>query len=156
MPVDDDLAEQPFRMPVQWVNRPDLDFRGFSGRIVGGTIRPGDQIRVLPSGTTSTVERIVTMDGDLDEAIAGQSVTLTLTDEIDASRGDVICGRDDPAEVADQFEAHVVWMHEDEMLPGPAVPDEDRCPHGRSDDRASRSIGSTSTASISSPRRRSS
>ena len=118
MPVDDDLAERPFRMPVQWVNRPDLDFRGFSGRIVGGTIRPGDPIRVLPAGTTSTVERIVTMDGDLDEAIAGQSVTLTLTDEIDASRGDVICGRDDPAEVADQFEAHVVWMHEDEMLPG--------------------------------------
>ena len=118
VPVDDDLAEQPFRMPVQWVNRPDLDFRGFSGRIVGGTIKPGDQIRVLPAGTTSTVERIVTMDGDLDEAIAGQSVTLTLTDEIDASRGDVICGRDDPAEVADQFEAHVVWMHEDEMLPG--------------------------------------
>ena len=92
---------------------PNLDFRGFSGRIVGGTIRPGDPIRVLPSGTTSTVERIVTMDGDLDEAIAGQSVTLTLADEIDASRGDVICAADDPAEVADQFEAHVVWMHED-------------------------------------------
>ncbi len=118
MKVDDDLYGGPFRMPVQWVNRPDLDFRGFSGRIVGGSIKPGDQIRVLPAGTTSTVDRIVTMDGDLDEAIAGQSVTLTLTDEIDASRGDVICGRDDPAEVADQFEAHVVWMHEDEMLPG--------------------------------------
>ncbi len=116
--VDDDLYGGPFRMPVQWVNRPDLDFRGFSGRIVGGSIKPGDQIRVLPAGTTSTVDRIVTMDGDLDEAIAGQSVTLTLADEIDASRGDVICGRDDPAEVADQFEAHVVWMHEDEMLPG--------------------------------------
>jgi bifunctional enzyme CysN/CysC len=118
VPVDDDLAEQPFRMPVQWVNRPNLDFRGFSGRIVGGSIKPGDPIRVLPAGTTSTVDRIVTMDGDLDEAIAGQSVTLTLTDEIDASRGDVICGGDDPAEVADQFEAHIVWMHEDEMLPG--------------------------------------
>ncbi|MGB0114633.1 MAG: sulfate adenylyltransferase subunit CysN [Ilumatobacteraceae bacterium] len=118
VPVDDDLAEQPFRMPVQWVNRPNLDFRGFSGRIVGGTIRPGDPIRVLPAGTTSTVARIVTMDGDLDEAIAGQSVTITLADEIDASRGDVICGGDDPAEVADQFEAHIVWMHEDEMLPG--------------------------------------
>ena len=116
--VDDDLAEQPFRMPVQWVNRPNLDFRGFSGRIVGGSIKPGDPIRVLPAGTTSTVDRIVTMDGDLDEAIAGQSVTLTLADEIDVSRGDVICGSDDPAEVADQFEAHVVWMHEDEMLPG--------------------------------------
>jgi bifunctional enzyme CysN/CysC len=116
--VDDDLYDSPFRLPVQWVNRPDLDFRGFSGRIVGGSIKPGDQIRVLPAGTTSTVDRIVTMDGDLDEAIAGQSVTLTLTDEIDVSRGDVICGRDDPAEVADQFEAHIVWMHEDEMLPG--------------------------------------
>ncbi len=118
VPVDDDLADQPFRMPVQWVNRPNLDFRGFSGRIVGGSIRPGDAIRVLPAGTTSTVERIVTMDGDLDEAIAGQSVTITLADEIDASRGDLICAADDPAEVADQFEAHVVWMHEDAMLPG--------------------------------------
>ncbi len=118
VPVDDDLAEQSFRMPVQWVNRPNLDFRGFSGRIVGGTIRPGDPIRVLPAGTTSTVDRIVTMDGDLDEAIAGQSVTITLTDEIDASRGDLICAADDPAEVADQFESHIVWMHEDAMLPG--------------------------------------
>ncbi len=118
VPVDDELADGAFRMPVQWVNRPNLDFRGFSGRIVGGTIRPGDAIRVLPAGTTSTVERIVTMDGDLHEAIAGQSVTLTLSDEIDASRGDLICGSDEPAEVADQFEAHVVWMHEDEMLPG--------------------------------------
>jgi bifunctional enzyme CysN/CysC len=118
VPVDDDLAEQPFRLPVQWVNRPNLDFRGFSGRIVGGTIKPGDPIRVLPSGTTSTVERIVTMDGDLNEAIAGQSVTITLADEIDASRGDLLCAADSPAEVADQFEAHIVWMHEDEMLPG--------------------------------------
>jgi bifunctional enzyme CysN/CysC len=118
VPVDDELADGPFRMPVQWVNRPNLDFRGFSGRIVGGTIRPGDAIRVLPANTTSSVARIVTMDGDLDEAIAGQSVTLTLTDEIDASAGDVICGAKDPAEVADQFEAHIVWMHEDAMLPG--------------------------------------
>ncbi len=118
VPVDDDTAALPFRMPVQWVNRPDLDFRGFSGRIVGGVIRPGDPIRVLPAGTTTTVERIVTMDGDLDEAVAGQSVTLTLADEIDASRGDLICGGDSPAEVADQFEGHVVWMAEEEMLPG--------------------------------------
>ncbi len=116
--VDDATASGPFRMPVQWVNRPNLDFRGFSGRIVGGTVRPGDAVRVLPAGTTSTVDRIVTMDGDLDEAVAGQSVTITLTDEIDASRGDVLCAGDAPAEVADQFEAHVVWMHEDEMLPG--------------------------------------
>jgi bifunctional enzyme CysN/CysC len=118
VPVDDDTAQRSFRMPVQWVNRPDLDFRGFSGRIVGGTVRPGDPVRVLPAGTTSTVARIVTMDGDLDEAVAGQSVTLVLNDEIDASRGDVISAADAPAEVADQFEAHIVWMHEDEMLPG--------------------------------------
>jgi bifunctional enzyme CysN/CysC len=118
VPVDDDVAAGPFRMPVQWVNRPNLDFRGFSGRIVGGSIKPGDPIRVLPAGTTSTVDRIVTMDGDLAVAVAGQSVTITLTDEIDASRGDLMCAGDAPAEVADQFEAHVVWMHEDEMLPG--------------------------------------
>ncbi|WP_395153346.1 sulfate adenylyltransferase subunit CysN [Ilumatobacter sp.] len=119
VPVDDaSSADGAFRMPVQWVNRPNLDFRGFSGRIVGGSIRPGDTIRVLPSGTTSTVERIVTMDGDLDIGISGQSVTITLVDEIDASRGDLICAADAPAEVADQFEAHVVWMHDDEMLPG--------------------------------------
>ena len=118
VPVDDDVAAGPFRMPVQWVNRPNLDFRGFSGRIVGGSIKPGDPIRVLPAGTTSTVDRMVTMDGDLDVAVAGQSVTITLTDEIDASRGDLMCAGDAPAEVADQFEAHVVWMHEDGMLPG--------------------------------------
>jgi len=123
VPVDDpdddgSVASQPFRMPVQWVNRPNLDFRGFSGRIVGGIVRPGDAIRVLPAGTTSTVDRIVTKDGDLDQGVAGQSVTITLADEIDASRGDLICAGDSPAEVADQFEAHVVWMHEDEMLPG--------------------------------------
>jgi bifunctional enzyme CysN/CysC len=118
VPVHDDVAARPFRMPVQWVNRPNLDFRGFSGRIVGGSIKPGDPIRVLPAGTTSTVDRIVTMDGDLAVAVAGQSVTITLTDEIDASRGDLMCAGDAPAEVADQFEAHVVWMHEDEMLPG--------------------------------------
>ena len=116
--VDDERPSLPFRMPVQWVNRPDLDFRGFSGQIVGGTIRPGDPVRVLPSGTTSTVDRIVTMDGDLDVAAAGRSVTITFTDEIDASRGDILCGQNDPAEVADQFEGHIVWMHEDAMLPG--------------------------------------
>jgi bifunctional enzyme CysN/CysC len=118
VPVDDERADGPLRFPVQWVNRPNLDFRGFSGEIVGGTVRPGDPVRVLPAGTLSTVDRIVTMDGDLDEAIAGQSVTLTLTDEIDASRGDLICAADAPAEVADQFEGHVIWMHEDAMLPG--------------------------------------
>ncbi|MCA1009049.1 sulfate adenylyltransferase subunit CysN [Rhodococcus hoagii] len=115
--IDDDLRTGPFRMPVQWVNRPDLDFRGFSGQIVGGVVRPGDRIRVLPSGTESTVERIVTTDGDLDEAVAGRSVTITLADEIDISRGDVLAGVDALPGVADQFEAQLVWMGEHEMLP---------------------------------------
>ncbi|CAM3226636.1 sulfate adenylyltransferase subunit CysN [Prescottella defluvii] len=115
--IEDELRSGPFRMPVQWVNRPNLDFRGFSGQIVGGAVRPGDRVRVLPSGKESTVDRIVTMDGDLDEAIAGQSVTVTLTDEIDISRGDVLAVSDALPGVADQFEAHVVWMGEHEMLP---------------------------------------
>jgi len=108
----------PLRLPVQWVNRPDHAFRGFSGRLLGGRVRPGDAVRVLPSGRQSTVARIVTLDGDLDEAINGQSVTLTLADEIDISRGDVICAAGDPAGVADQFEAHLVWMAEQPLLPG--------------------------------------
>ena len=114
----DRLREQPFRMPVQWVNRPNLDFRGFSGTIAGGRIAPGDAIRVVPSGKTSTVTKIVTMRGELDEAVAGQSVTITLADEIDCSRGDVIAAADAPPEVADQFEATIVWMDEHPMLPG--------------------------------------
>ncbi len=116
--IEDALQHSPFRMPVQWVNRPDLDFRGFSGQIVSGIIRPGERIRALPSGQESTVARIVTFDGDLDEAVAGQSVTLTLADEIDISRGDVISVANNPPAVADQFEAHLVWMAEHEMLPG--------------------------------------
>ena len=116
--IEDALQHSPFRMPVQWVNRPDLDFRGFSGQVLSGIIRPGDRIRVLPSGQESDVERIVTFGGDLDEAVAGQSVTLTLTDEIDISRGDVISISNNPPAVADQFEAHIVWMAENEMLPG--------------------------------------
>jgi bifunctional enzyme CysN/CysC len=116
--IEDALQHSPFRMPVQWVNRPDLDFRGFSGQVLSGIIRPGDRIRVLPSGQESDVERIVTFSGDLDEAVAGQSVTLTLTDEIDISRGDVISISNNPPAVADQFEAHIVWMAETEMLPG--------------------------------------
>jgi bifunctional enzyme CysN/CysC len=104
--VDDLRMQQgPFRLPVQWVNRPDSDFRGFTGMIVGGTVKPGDRIRVQPSGRESTGRRIVTYDGDLDLAVAGQSVTLTLNDEIDISRGAVISGADSPAQVADQFEA---------------------------------------------------
>ena len=105
-------------MPVQWVNRPTLDFRGFAGLIASGRIAPGDPVRVLPSGRTSTVARIVTQGGDLDDAVAGQSVTLTLTDEIDCSRGDVIATADDPPQVADQFEATIVWMAEEALLPG--------------------------------------
>lgn len=109
---------KPFRMAVQWVNRPNLDFRGFSGQISTGTVKPGDNVRVLPSGKTSTISRIVTMDGDLDEAVAGQSVTLCLADEVDCSRGDVIALADNPPETADQFEASIVWMADEEMLPG--------------------------------------
>jgi bifunctional enzyme CysN/CysC len=115
--VDDALQRAPFRMLVQWVNRPNLDFRGFSGRVVGGSVRPGDRVKVLPSAKETTVSRIVTRDGDLDAAIAGQSVTLTLADEIDVSRGDVVCASESAASIADQFEATVIWMDEEEMLP---------------------------------------
>jgi bifunctional enzyme CysN/CysC len=118
VPVGQDAQDGPFRMPVQWVNRPGHDFRGFAGVIVGGRVRTGDRVRVVPSGQQSTVTRIVTMDDDLEEAVAEQSVTLTLADEIDISRGDVLCAADSPAGTADQFEAHVVWMAEQEMLPG--------------------------------------
>ena len=119
--VNNTLNQQkPFRMPVQWVNRPNLDFRGFSGTIATGSIKPGDEIRVLPSGKTSTVGRIVTFDGDKEEAVAGEAVTLTFTDEIDCSRGQVITTAKDPVEVADQFESTLVWMDEDELLPGRA------------------------------------
>ncbi|MGB7410129.1 MAG: sulfate adenylyltransferase subunit CysN [Sphingopyxis granuli] len=111
---------KPFRMPVQWVNRPNLDFRGFSGQIASGRVAPGDAIRILPSGKTTTIGRIVTMDGDLSEAVAGQSVTLTLADEIDCSRGDVIAAADAPPEAADQFEATLVWMADEAMIPGRA------------------------------------
>jgi bifunctional enzyme CysN/CysC len=116
--LEEEVRAKPFRMPVQWVNRPDLDFRGFSGQIVSGTIRQGDRVRVAPSGLTSTVARIVTQDGDFAEAVAGQSVTITLTDEIDISRGDMLADATDPPGVADQFEAQIVWMSETEMLPG--------------------------------------
>jgi bifunctional enzyme CysN/CysC len=117
-PVEDDLRGKPFRMPVQWVNRPNLDFRGFSGLIASGVVRPGDRIKALPSGRESTVARIVTFTGDLPEAVAGQSVTLTLADEIDVSRGDVLATAASPPAVADQFEATIVWFDEEPMLPG--------------------------------------
>jgi bifunctional enzyme CysN/CysC len=116
----DATADQakPFRLPVQWVNRPNLDFRGFSGFIASGTIKPGDAVRVLPSGRTSTVARVVTFDGDLPAGVAGQSVTITLADEIDCSRGDVLAAAAAPPEVADQFEATVVWMADEALVPG--------------------------------------
>jgi bifunctional enzyme CysN/CysC len=123
--AEDAAQQHSFAMPVQWVNRPNLDFRGFAGRISGGTVTPGDKVRIVPSGKTSTVKDIVTMasDGarqDLPMAAAGQSVTLTLADEIDCSRGDVIAAADNPPLSADRFEASLVWMDETEMLPGRA------------------------------------
>ena len=116
--VEAEEISLPFRMPVQWVNRPDLDFRGYAGRIAGGIIRPGDDIRILPSGKQSKIARIVTMDSDLDEAVSGQSVTLTLTDEIDISRGDVIATSETPPEISDQFDTTIIWLSEEPMLPG--------------------------------------
>ena len=116
--VADHVRSAPFRMWVQWVNRPDLDFRGFSGQISSGVIRPGDRIRALPSGKESKVTRIVTKDGDLEEAIAGQSVTICLKDEIDISRGDLIAGTEVLPGVADQFNATLVWMSDTALLPG--------------------------------------
>jgi bifunctional enzyme CysN/CysC len=111
-------AEKPMRMPVQWVNRPNQNFRGFSGQIASGRLGPGAEVRILPSGRTTRIDRVVTFDGDLEEAVAGQSVTVTLADEIDCSRGDVIAAAGDPPEAADQFEATVVWMADEELLPG--------------------------------------
>ena len=116
--VEGDKSAEAFRLPVQWVNRPNLDFRGFSGTIAGGSIKPGDDVIAMPSGSRSKVAQIVTATGDLARAQAGQSITLTLEDEIDISRGDVICGGQAPSLISDQFCAHVLWMHEDEMLPG--------------------------------------
>ncbi len=107
------LTQHGFRLPVQWVNRPNADFRGFSGTVVAGSIRPGDAIRALPSGQLATVERVVLFDQDLDQALTDQAVTLTLDTEIDLSRGDLIVSADSPCEVSDQFEAELVWMDQD-------------------------------------------
>jgi len=107
-----------FRMPVQWVNRANLNFRGYAGSIVMGSVRPGDAVVAMPSGRVSRVARIVTADGDLEEAVAGQSVTLTLDDEIDISRGDVLCAPADRPEATDQIAAHLIWMHDEPLLPG--------------------------------------
>ncbi|MDR6851821.1 bifunctional enzyme CysN/CysC [Sphingomonas sp. BE123] len=120
VPVGGEGDARPFRMPVQWVNRPNLDFRGFAGTIASGSVKPGDAVRILSSGRTSTIARIVTYDGDLAEAGQDQSVTLTLADEVDCSRGDVIVAADAPPEVADQFQATIVWMDQEDLLPGRA------------------------------------
>jgi bifunctional enzyme CysN/CysC len=116
--VESDNAAKPFRFPVQWVNRPDLNFRGYAGTVASGTIHPGDKIVVAASGKPSTVARLVTADGDLDEARAGDAITITLSDEIDIARGDIIVPAQARPEVADQFAAHVLWMADDALLPG--------------------------------------
>ncbi|MFY8074605.1 MAG: sulfate adenylyltransferase subunit CysN [Sphingorhabdus lacus] len=113
-----DDQSKAFRLPVQWVNRPNLDFRGFSGLISTGSVKPGDAIRVLPSGKTSTVTKIVTLEGELEEAVAGQSVTICFADEVDCSRGNVIATADNPPEVSDQFETTIVWMDDDPLHVG--------------------------------------
>lgn len=116
--IESDVAAKPFRFPVQWVNRPDADFRGFSGTVASGLLRVGAEVVVLPTGTASRVARIVTADGDRDEAAAGDAITLTLTDDIDVSRGDIIVLRNAPAEVSDQFAAHILWMCAEPLLAG--------------------------------------
>jgi len=115
--IESGAEERPFRLPVQWVNRPNPDFRGFSGLVTGGRISAGDRVRVLPSGKVSTVERIVTYDGDLEQCQENMSVTLTIKDEIDASRGDVIVSADSPCGLADQFQTQILWMSEEPMVP---------------------------------------
>jgi bifunctional enzyme CysN/CysC len=116
VPIVTENPDAPFRLPVQWVNRPNLDFRGFSGVVTAGTVRKGDKLKVLPSGKESTVASIV-LDGEIDQAVSGQSVTITLKDEIDISRGDILSKADSPPGVSDQFEATIVWMNENPMLP---------------------------------------
>ncbi|MEJ2199462.1 MAG: sulfate adenylyltransferase subunit CysN [Desulfuromonadaceae bacterium] len=116
--ISDESDQQPFRLAVQWVNRPNLDFRGYCGTVASGRIRPGDTIAVASSGKTSRVTRIVSLDGDLSEATAGQAVTLTLADEIDISRGDLLSATENRPQTTDHFQAHLVWLHEEALLPG--------------------------------------
>ncbi|HOZ26245.1 MAG TPA: GTP-binding protein, partial [Hyphomonadaceae bacterium] len=118
--IADDRANAPFRLPVQWVNRPNLDFRGFSGTITSGSIKPGDEVVVTKSGKTSKIKAIVTADGDLPQAAAGQAVTLVISDEIDASRGDIFASPDARPEVSNQFTANILWMAEEELTTGHA------------------------------------
>jgi len=116
--VTDTALRKPFRMRVQWVNRPHLDFRGYCGTVASGAVRPGDELVVAASGRTSRVARIVTLDGDLEEAVAGQAVTLTLEDEVDISRGDTLAAAAERPYQADRFEAKLVWLHEEPLVPG--------------------------------------
>ena len=116
--VEDTTRIAPFRYPVQWVNRPNLDFRGFSGFISGGNIRPGDIVRILPAGRDTRVARIVTYDGDLESGVSGQSVTLTLAEEIDVSRGDMLCSPVSPAKVGDRLTAQILWLVREPLVIG--------------------------------------
>ena len=126
VPIDNALAqERPFRMPVQWVNRPDLDFRGFAGLVAAGSVKPGERVRIVPSGKTTMVKAIIAMpsegsSAERAEAVAGESVTLTFADEVDCSRGDVIAAAENPPQSADQFEASLVWMSDADLIPGRA------------------------------------
>ena len=117
-PIGAGASDAPMRLPVQWINRPDADFRGASGQLASGTLEVGARVAVRPGDTQSVVARIVTADGDLAAAQEGRSITITLADDVDISRGSILCSADDPADVADQFEAVILWMDEDPMLPG--------------------------------------
>ncbi|MCB1683633.1 MAG: adenylyl-sulfate kinase, partial [Pseudomonadales bacterium] len=108
----------PFRLPVQWVNRPNSEFRGFSGTVASGRVAPGDSVRILPAGTATSVARLVTRDGDLAQAIPGQAITVVLEDEVDVSRGDVIAAAQSPCQTSDQFAVHLLWMQEQPLYPG--------------------------------------
>jgi bifunctional enzyme CysN/CysC len=112
--------EQPFRLPVQWVNRPNQDFRGFAGLVASGSVRPGDAVRIAPAGITTTVASIVTMDGERTDAAAGEAVTLTLADEVDCSRGNVIAAADAPPQASDAFEATLIWLDAEPLRVGRA------------------------------------
>jgi bifunctional enzyme CysN/CysC len=114
----DGLAAAPFRMPVQWVSRPGPDFRGFCGTVASGTVRAGDRVRVLPAGRETRIASVLSGDGEVESASAAQSITLTFADDVDCSRGDMVAAADDAPEIADQFEATLVWMDEEPMLPG--------------------------------------
>ena len=116
--AENQTKQTPFRMPVQWVNRPNSSFRGFTGLIASGETKIGDKIRLHPGGNESTIESIITWDGELPKASAGQSVTITLNDEIDVSRGDIIATSTDPCGEADQFQSRILWMSDDAMIPG--------------------------------------